>query len=192
MRPLLATLSAVLVTSAAAFAGTAPAAAQDSWFVFRLPDRPGIAQHHFGPRPFEARRTQLQEWAEDALAFACSPQRADGLAMTLDGVDRRLDLTADQRTLFEDLRTTALVAQTDFADSCADFPRDPDSLVERLEFRKANLTAQLAALEVVLPKLDAFYASLTADQQSALEPQGQRSMRMVRSDRAERAERPPR
>jgi hypothetical protein len=187
-------MSAVMLT-AAALSSIAPAAAQSGHFMLRMPGQAHVAPYYFGPRPFVAeRRESREELGADILGFACSSRATDAMAMVFDRLDRRLDLTAEQQPLFEDLRTSALVAQTSVADSCAAFPVEPENLLERTKFRQARLTAQLAAIDDVLPKLDAFYASLTEAQQKAIEPSPSRAITLFRDrpERPERLERPER
>ncbi len=108
--------------------------------------------------------------------LSCAPRAADRLDRRLDRMGGRLELTAEQQKLFEDFRTSALTAQTDFADQCADLrpARDakaerPD-LIQRLEQRLKFDEARLAAMTDLLPHFKAFYASLTDEQKAALAP----------------------
>lgn len=49
---------------------------------------------------------------------ACGPNATERLENRLERIADRLELTAEQTTLFETFRTTALTAQTGFADAC--------------------------------------------------------------------------
>lgn len=109
--------------------------------------------------------------------FSCRPNAADRLEVRLDRMAQRLDLSAAQKKLFEDFRTSALTAQTAFADQCvtirpgktADRAQRPD-LIQRLEQRLKFDEARLAAMNELLPHLKAFYASLSDLQKRALMP----------------------
>lgn len=113
--------------------------------------------------------------------FSCAPRAADRLDRRLDRMAGRLDLTTDQQKLFDDFRTSALTAQTEFADNCATLRPErsadksagkaerPD-LIQRLEQRLKFDEARLAAMTELLPQFKAFYASLTDAQKADLMP----------------------
>ncbi|WP_423067262.1 Spy/CpxP family protein refolding chaperone [Devosia sp. CN2-171] len=110
-------------------------------------------------------------------SFSCAPRAADRLDHRLDRLAKRLELSANQEKLFEDFRTSALTAQTDFADTCDTIRPDrsagkaerPD-LVQRLEQRLKFDEARLAAMTELLPQFKAFYASLSDEQKADLMP----------------------
>lgn len=107
--------------------------------------------------------------------LVCSDRGAEALEIAFVRLAHRLDLTAEQQTLFDTLRTNALTAQTAFADSCAaarpaaDDTARPD-LVARLKARLDIEQARLDAMTRILPDLEAFYASLTDAQKADLQP----------------------
>jgi len=111
--------------------------------------------------------------------FSCNDRAADRLERRLDRVANRLQLTGDQEKLFEDFRTSALTAQTDFADQCATIrpgqaankTERPD-LIQRLEQRLKFDEARLAAMSDLLPQFRSFYESLTDTQKRELAPRG--------------------
>lgn len=111
--------------------------------------------------------------------FSCAPRAADHLERGLDRLAGKLELTKDQKKLFEDFRTSALTAQTDFADQCdtirpgqtASKNERPD-LIQRLEQRLKFDEARLAAMSELLPQFKTFYASLTDQQKRELAPRG--------------------
>jgi hypothetical protein len=114
-----------------------------------------------------------------ALAsVSCAPRAAERLETRLDRVSARLDLTAEQTPLFDEFRTSALTAQTSFADACATLPAGPEAnadLIQRLEQRLKFDEARLAAMTELLPQFKAFYESLTDAQKAELMPmRGQR------------------
>ena len=113
--------------------------------------------------------------------FSCAPRAADRMDNRLDRMAKRLELTSDQQKLFDDFRTSALTAQTDFADQCADIrpARSADTsagkaerpdLIQRLEQRLKMDEARLAAMTELLPQFKAFYESLTDAQKADLMP----------------------
>lgn len=111
--------------------------------------------------------------------FSCNDRAADRLERRLDRMAGQLELSKDQEKLFEDFRTTALTAQTDFADRCdlirpgktADKNDRPD-LIQRLEQRLKFDEARLAAMSELLPQFRSFYESLTDQQKRELAPRG--------------------
>jgi hypothetical protein len=115
--------------------------------------------------------------------FSCGDRAADRLERRLDRMAGKLELTSDQEKLFEDFRTSALTAQTDFADQCdtirpgatASKNERPD-LIQRLEQRLKFDEARLAAMSELLPQFKTFYASLTDEQKRELAPRGRMMM----------------
>jgi LTXXQ motif family protein len=109
------------------------------------------------------------------LALACSPQGTETLDVALLRLSYRLDLTADQKPLYDAFRDKALTTQTNFADTCkADRPTatadaKPDFLT-RLKDRLTVEQARLTALNDVLPSFETLYASLSDTQKAALLP----------------------
>lgn len=108
------------------------------------------------------------------IGFACSDNGAPRAEIAFNNLSDRLTLDADQTTLFNAFKTAALSAQTAYADACTgpvaadDTPLDP---VELLTVRVTNQTANIAAIESVLPSLEAFYNSLSDEQKASFLPQ---------------------
>ncbi len=117
----------------------------------------------------------------DILRLACSVNGAPRLEIALNNLSERLTLDADQTTLFDAFKTSALTAQTGYADSCqlptiaANAPVSP---VERLKAVTVNATARVAAIDAVLPSLEAFYNSLSDTQKAALNTNPRGTMQM--------------
>jgi len=110
--------------------------------------------------------------------FTCAPKAAARMEHRFDKLADRLKLTAEQKTLYDTFMASALTAQTDFADTCAELRPEratraerPD-LLERMETRLKLDEARLAAMNSVYPDFKAFYASLSAQQQADLFPFG--------------------
>lgn len=106
------------------------------------------------------------------LDMACSPDAAERLEIAFVRLSHAITLTEEQKTLFDDLRNTALTAQTAFADTCEGTisAGEKPGMVERLQTRIAIQTAELEAWNAVMPKLEAFVDGLTDEQRAALEP----------------------
>lgn len=122
----------------------------------------GLRGQGFGP----------ERVGQDGLVhFFCSVNGAPRLEIALNNLSEQLTLSDEQTTLFEAFKTTALSAQTTYADACqvpavtADTPFNP---VDMLKTRVTNETANIAAIEDVLPSLEAFYNSLTDAQKAEL------------------------
>jgi hypothetical protein len=161
---------------------------------------PAMAQDSAGPVAVKSDR-HIHRIARDAgpgrgagfLNLVCSDRGAEKLEVALVRLSHRLDLNADQITLFDTFKSTALTTQTSFADDCATALPDkaadakPD-LLDRLKAGLALEQARLEALNTVLPDFEAFYGSLTEAQKADLFP---RRM-MLRFDDRGGADRPDR
>jgi hypothetical protein len=109
--------------------------------------------------------------------FSCNDRAADRLERRLDRMAGKLKLSREQEKLFEDFRTSALTAQTDFADQCATIRPGksanrsgrPD-LIQRLEQRLKFDEARLAAMSELVPQFKSFYESLTDAQKREFAP----------------------
>jgi hypothetical protein len=113
--------------------------------------------------------------------FSCAPRAAERMERRFDRLAERLKLTAEQQQLYDAFMTSALTAQTDLADKCADLrpaaaadgaKRQRPDLLARMESRLKFDEARLAAMNTVFPDFKAFYASLSDEQKSELFPFG--------------------
>jgi hypothetical protein len=119
------------------------------------------------------------------LAFNCSPRSAEALELGLVRLSYRLDLTDEQKPLFDALRSSALTAQTSLADECAAQRPAADTAassqatpstatpdpVGAIRNRLAIDSARIAAVESVLPDFEALVNSLSDEQTAGLGPQ---------------------
>jgi hypothetical protein len=114
----------------------------------------------------------------ELVELRCGTGAADRMDRRLDRISDRLELTAEQEALYEAFRTSALAAQTAFADTCATLrpanaeqpaaqPVDP---IAAMETRLKIDEARIASLAAVLPDLRAFYDSLTDEQKAGFMP----------------------
>jgi hypothetical protein len=168
--------SAALIVAALALGGATPAAfAQDQG-----PQAgPGEMRHELRLRG-HMRGEGFQHGGMRGggmLGLVCSERGAEMLEHMFVSISHRLELTAEQAPLFDELKTAALTAQTGFADTCATLQPEAASdtaeqpnVVERLQTRIEVDEARIAALSGVLPALEAFHDSLTDEQKAALEP----------------------
>lgn len=196
----IATASAALLAATLGSAAVTPAAfSQDQHPQSRDAGHELFLRHHgearrFGPQ-LHIRRGGLgmhhvmKHRGGDLLALACSERGAEWLEHRLLSLSHRLDPTPEQQPLFKDFRTAALTAQTRFADRCAELRPQEDSaaapdLVERLRRHIGVGEARTAAMNEVLPALEAFHGSLSDEQRALLDShQGRRGGRHgMRSD----------
>jgi len=110
--------------------------------------------------------------------FSCAPRAAERMERRYDRLADRLKLTDEQKSLYDAFMTSALTAQTDLADKCADLQparadrqQRPD-LLDRMESRLKIDEARVAAMNAVFPDFKAFYASLSEEQKADLFPFG--------------------
>lgn len=102
---------------------------------------------------------------------------AESVEIALVRLGYRLELTADQQALLETLKTSAIAAAEDFAATTENLrPARPAAgetpdFAARLDSRIALEKARLAALEAIQPAANAFFDSLSAEQQAQLTPQ---------------------
>lgn len=115
------------------------------------------------------------------VQFSCAPRAAARMERRYDRLAERLKLSDEQEALYDAFMTSALTAQTELADKCADIrperaPRaerkERPDLIERMESRIKLDEARLAAMRAVLPDFRAFYASLSDEQKASLSPFG--------------------
>lgn len=107
----------------------------------------------------------------------CSTDGATQLETRLAEIATQLKLTAEQQALFDAYKTASLSAQTTFADNCAKLqpaaaarPTTPPDALTVMKDRQARQTAELDALNAVLPSFEALYNSLDDTQKAALMP----------------------
>lgn len=168
MKPQSAAAIAAIVASIGLAAFT-PAMAQDA------KDAPDMRSH---------RMLDFRSGADGRFQFAqftCAPKAAERMERRYDRLAERLKLSAEQQTLYDAFMTSALTAQTELADKCADIRPEratraerterPD-LLDRMEGRLKLDEARLAAMNTVFPDFKAFYASLTDEQKADLFPFG--------------------
>jgi Spy/CpxP family protein refolding chaperone len=115
------------------------------------------------------------------LNLVCSPRGAERLEHVFVAVSHRAAITDAQKPAFDALKTAALSAQTDYADTCkasfdairADGKPDP---IKALQARLAVDSARVEALTAILPKIEDFYKTLTPEQKTALQPSRRQGM----------------
>ena len=152
--------------------------------------RDGREQSHRQGGP-EMNRGMMGGRGGQFLAIGCGPNAAERIETSLVRLGYHIDATAEQKTLLDALKTTALDAQADLATVCADLMPAPaaagatapaadaappaaerPNLLTRLQSGLKIQEARLAAMTTVLPQFEAFYTSLSDEQKAKLEPRG--------------------
>lgn len=109
------------------------------------------------------------------LNFICATEGADRLDKALEIMAIRLDVTDEQRPAFDDLKTAALTAQSDFAESCAPLKEaKPEGAADKMAHRVAMMELHLESMNSVLPAFEAFYDGLSDDQKAQINKFGEK------------------
>lgn len=177
MKPISTTAIAAIFAASIGLAAVAPAMAQ-------MEAPPEIAEAGPGGMPMGPRGGEGPGRHRGPGDFFSFERGAEGIEIALVRLSHRLDLTAEQQTLLETLKTQALAAAETFESATEGLrPTAPDgeeaamrpTIAERLENRIALDKARLAALEAIQPAAAAFFGSLTDEQNTQLlPPQGER------------------
>ena len=83
-------------------------------------------------------------------------------------VARRLNLTDQQRPALQELQEAVVRARSDAKAALCEGMPDLSTLPKRLAFAQKRLQLRLDGLRTVQPKLEAFYAALSGEQQAEL------------------------
>ncbi|MGJ8529005.1 Spy/CpxP family protein refolding chaperone [Maritalea sp.] len=107
------------------------------------------------------------------LGSICSTDGAENVEKKLEIMAIRIDLTDAQRPAFDDLKTAALTAQTNFGESCAPLKAEkPEGAAEKMKHRTAMMELQLESMNIVMPAFESFYESLSDDQKAQMDKFG--------------------
>jgi hypothetical protein len=137
-------------------------------------NHPGFKHRNFHRMPMARAGMGPMGLGGGLVNLACSPRGAEALEIAFVRASYRLDLTDTQQPLFDDLKTAALDAQKDFADTCKAARPDAAAKADPLAAYKARVavaTARVDALNTVMPKFEAFVGSLDDAQKAKLMPQ---------------------
>lgn len=160
---LAATLVGTLAVSAIAPAAYAQEANNDGQKAENKQDRKGKGQY----RPVRG--------GHGFLNFVCATEGADRLEKTLEIMAIRLEVTDEQRPAFDDLKTAALTAQSDFAEACTPMKdAKPEGAVEKLAHRTSMMELQLESMNTVLPAFETFYEGLSDEQKAQINKFGEK------------------
>lgn len=105
------------------------------------------------------------------IRLMCSQDGAARLEAAMDRIDDRITLTDEQQALYNDFKSNALAAQTQYADSCEQPMRGADTdIVDRLQTRQNNMKALVSAMDAVIPSFEAYFDSLSEEQKAEMKP----------------------
>jgi hypothetical protein len=105
--------------------------------------------------------------AHGGFSAVCNPRAVAVASRNVDQIDKLVGPTGPQRAALDELRTAVSKASEVGSAAC---PREiPRGSGERLAFTEQRLAALLAALKVVNPAFEAFYATLNAEQKAKLD-----------------------
>jgi hypothetical protein len=101
------------------------------------------------------------------MGMLCNPRGAGLAEWRMERIERLVQPTEAQRAVLNDLRTASAKAAEQIAAAC---PRElPASASARMELMEKRLETMLAAMRIVRPAFDAFYATLGAEQKARLD-----------------------
>ena len=147
----------------------------------------GVYYGDVGPGPAYAsaggtsNRSVTRKASTTDVAQLCKQPNEGLTAWPTAEINSKLNLTGEQKTLFDDLQAAGKKAADVFAQSC---PRDPNLAVTptgRLEMMTVRLDATLQSVEIVKPALENFYASLSDEQKERFNQIGPKDKKMVAS-----------
>jgi hypothetical protein len=141
------------------------------------PPAPGVAaggQGGDGPDRGMMMRRGWGRWARDVSPQQMCIDRIARRAGFVASMGFRLNLTADQKPLWDKLLAATQTAEENQRQLCAQLPasaeaRDRETMIDRLNHRQQMLQAQLQALQQTQPAIQALYDKLTPDQKTMLD-----------------------
>jgi hypothetical protein len=163
--------------------------AYGDWFVWDAVFWPGPYEIYepvyvYGPEPYaiyarperlEAKRSPVRASPETTASIEQPVQSCGGIApglpdLPVERIEKALQLSGDQRILLHALNLAATQASEKAKTACANaLPLTPLGRLDAVEKRIDSLTE---ASDAIRPPLDAFYRSLSDDQQAALRELG--------------------
>jgi len=138
------------------------------------PPPPGAADGPGGPEHGMMMRRGWGPWARDVSPQQACVDRLARRAGFIASMGFKLNLTADQKPLWDKLLAATQAAEENQRQLCAQLPasadaRDRETMIDRLNHRQQVLQAQLQALQQTEPAVQALYDKLTPDQKTLLD-----------------------
>jgi hypothetical protein len=111
-----------------------------------------------------SRSRERSSESPQAVKQLCSEPEKGITAWPIASIERAVQPTTEQRTLLDELKSSAARAADAFEESCGDsYAMTPPG---RLRAMTSRINATLEALRIVRPALEKFYGSLTDEQQA--------------------------
>jgi hypothetical protein len=128
------------------------------------PDKPDHDMHHHGWGRF-GKNESPQQACQDRIA-----KRAGFVAY----IGAKLNLTPDQKPLWDKVVAASQAAQANEAKTCAALPasandRGKETIIDKMNHRQAMMQAQLQGLQQTQPAVQALYQTLTPDQKAVVD-----------------------
>ncbi len=151
---------------------------------FLLPVYPALAQSQFPPLPPPPRPADMQRFASET----CGSQTAR-IVIEINNLDTRMNLTAQQKTLFERWKAVKLNAAKSI--DCTPPPMGPDMLVDAVKYEEKMLRQRHEEVKAELPSLQALVVSLNPRQKAILASYRLTPHRIPHGDETRNASAPP-
>jgi hypothetical protein len=160
-------VAATAIVTAGLMGGLAVAAGSDGTGPSAMV--PGFMQAHARDRQESGRRQE--RGGSSMMSRICDPRRDAVLAAGVAFVETTLELTPEQTTAWQDLTTKLTAGSEKIGENCAALTQDsqPGTSLDKLVNLEQGLSSALAIVQDVRPAYDAFYGTLTAEQQKSLE-----------------------
>jgi LTXXQ motif family protein len=128
------------------------------------PDKPDHDMHRHGWGRF-GKNQSPQQACQDRIA-----KRAGFVAY----IGAKLNLTADQKPLWDKVVAASQAAQANEVKTCSALPasaddRGKETIIDKMNHRQAMMQAQLQGLQQTEPAVQALYQTLTPDQKAVVD-----------------------
>ena len=112
-------------------------------------------------------------WAKVSPQQACVDRIAKRAGFVA-SIGFKLNLTADQKPLWDKVVAASQAAQANEAKTCAALPasaddRGKETIIDKMNHRQAMMQAQLQGLQQTEPAVQALYQTLTPDQKAVVD-----------------------
>jgi hypothetical protein len=127
-----------------------------------------------GPERGQMMRRGWGRWARNVAPQQACIDRLARRAGFLASVGFKLNLTAEQKPLWDKVVAATQSAEEGQRKLCASLPasvadRDKETIIDRMKHRQAMLQAQLEALQQTGPAVQALYEKLTPEQKAVVD-----------------------
>ncbi len=135
---------------------------------------PAAAPDHPGHGMMQMMHHGWGRWAKDQSPQQACQDRIARRAGFVAYMGAKLNLTADQKPLWDKVLAASQAAQANEMKTCAALPasaddRGKETIIDRMNHRQAMMQAQLQGLQQTQPAVQALYQALTPDQKAILD-----------------------